>query len=58
MEKQEVIVDACFLQKIANDGRSPENIKRVLEELDYIPVVNKYIAEHELSLSRYLNTAF
>lgn len=43
------------MQKIANDGRSPENIKRVLEELDYIPVVNKYIAEHELSLSRYLD---
>ncbi len=55
MKKQEVIVDTCFLQKIANYGRSPENIKRVLQELDYIPVVNKYIADHELSLNRYLD---
>ena len=55
MEKQEVIVDTCFLEKIALDGECPENIKRVLNELAYKPVINEYIAKQELSLIGYLD---
>lgn len=50
MEKKEVIVDTCFLQKISSEGEYPENIEKVLEELEFTPVVHPYIAEHELKL--------
>ncbi len=55
MKKQEVIVDTCFLQKITADGKYLENVKRVLDELEFIPVVNKYVAEQELNLKRYMD---
>ncbi len=55
MEKQEVIIDTCFLQKITVDGSYPGNVKRVLDELGFIPVVNKYVAEQELSLKSYMD---
>lgn len=54
MGKIEVIVDTCFLQKLSSEGKSTDNIKRVLDELKYIPVVHPYIFEHELSLHSYL----
>lgn len=47
MEKQEVIVDTCFLQKITSDGLFLDNVKRVLDELGFVPVVNKYVADQE-----------
>ena len=53
MEKTEVIVDTCFLQKLSSEGKVIDNIKRVLDELEYIPVVHPYIYEHELSLHSY-----
>lgn len=53
MEKTEVIVDTCFLQKLSSEGKVIDNIKRVLAELEYIPVVHPYIYEHELSLHSY-----
>lgn len=53
MEKNEVIVDTCFLQKLSAEGKRVENIKRVLSELAYIPVVHPYVYEHELSLYSY-----
>lgn len=53
MGKTEVIVDTCFLQKISSEGRSIGNIKRVLDELDYTPVVHPYVYEHELKLFSY-----
>ena len=55
MGKQDVIVDTCFLQKITSDGSLPDNAKRVLDELDFNPVVNKYVAEQEYSLWRYMD---
>ena len=53
MGKTEVIVDTCFLQKLSSEGKVTDNIKKVLDELDYIPVVHPYIFEHELSLHSY-----
>ena len=54
MGKTEVIVDTCFLQKVSSEGKATDNIKKVLAELEYIPVVHPYIYEHELSLHSYL----
>ena len=53
MEKTEVIVDTCFLQKLSSEGQAIYNIEKVLDELEYIPVVHPYIYEHELSLHSY-----
>lgn len=54
MEKREVIVDTCFLHKLSSEGESPENIKRILRELDFVPVAHPYIVEHELKIHSYL----
>ena len=53
MRKTEVIVDTCFLQKLSSEGKAIDNIKKVLAELEYIPVTHPYIYEHELSLHSY-----
>ena len=53
MGKTEVIVDTCFLQKLSSEGKAIDNIKKILTELEYIPVVHPYIYEHELSLHSY-----
>ena len=53
MGKTEVIVDTCFLQKVSSEGKEIDNIKKILAELEYIPVVHPYIYEHELSLHSY-----
>lgn len=53
MRKTEVIVDTCFLQKLSSEGKAIDNIKKVLAELEYIPVAHPYIYEHELSLHSY-----
>lgn len=53
MRKTEVIVDTCFLQKLSSDGKVLDNIKKVLAELEFIPVAHPYIYKHELSLHSY-----
>lgn len=53
MRKTEVIVDTCFLQKLSSEGKAIDNIKKVLAELKYIPVVHPYVYEHELKLHSY-----
>ena len=53
MAKTEVIVDTCFLKKLSSEGKAVDNIKMVLDELDYTPVVHPYIYQHELSLHSY-----
>lgn len=54
MEKQRAIVDTCFLQKISAKGNYPENIRIILDSLEYIPVAHKYVVEQELTLHGYL----
>lgn len=54
MEKSKVIVDTCFLQKLSSEGKHPENIKKVIDELAFIPVCHPYIAKHEFGLYSYL----
>lgn len=53
MGKTEVIVDTCFLHKLSSEGKKIDSIKKVLAELEYIPVVHPYIFQHELSLHSY-----
>lgn len=53
MAKTEVIVDTCFLQKLSSEGKVTDNIKKVLAELGYSPVVHPYVYTHELSLFSY-----
>lgn len=53
MEKTEAIVDTCFLEKLSAGGKKTDNIKAILEELDFKPVAHPYICEHELSVNYY-----
>ena len=55
MKKIEAVVDTCFLQKLSSEGKNPENIKKILSELNYIPVAHPYHIQHELSLFSYFN---
>lgn len=55
MEKQRAIVDSCFLQKIAAEGKCAENIKKIIDNSDYIPVTHRYVADYEFGLHRYLS---
>ena len=55
MTKNEAIIDTCFIEKITSGGSKVENIKLVLEELEYKPVVHPYVAKHEISLHSYSN---
>ena len=50
MGKTEAIVDTCFFNKLSNDGRDVETLKKVLMDLDYKPVVHPYIADNELDV--------
>ena len=54
MKKQRAIVDTCFLQKISANGSCQDNIKRILDNLDYSPVAHKYVVEQEFGLHSYL----
>ena len=55
MSKKEAIVDTCFFNKLSNDGKNSEMLKKVLMDLDYKPVVHPYIAEKELDMFPYFN---
>lgn len=48
-----MVVDTCFLQRLSSEGKKIDNIKKVLDELEYIPVVHPYMYQHELSLHSY-----
>ena len=56
MERTEIIVDTCFLQKISSEGKRAENIRTIMNELNYSPVIHPYMAEHELALHSYLDS--
>ena len=55
MSKKEAIVDTCFFNKLSNDGKNSEVLKKVLTDLDYKPVVHPYIAEKELDMFPHFN---
>lgn len=50
MGKKEAIVDTCFFNKLSNNGKNIETLKKVLMDLDYKPIVHPYIAEKELDV--------
>lgn len=54
MSKPEALVDTCFLQKFSKEGKNIETLKRVLESLDYRPVLHPYIWKHELEMYSYV----
>lgn len=56
MDKTEVIVDTCFFNKLSNEGKNIELLKKVLTDLDYKPVVHPYIAKNELDMYSYFET--
>ena len=53
MSKPEALVDTCFLQKFSKEGKNVETLKKVLESLDYQPVIHPYIWENELNMFSY-----
>lgn len=56
MDKTEVIVDTCFFNKLSNEGKNIELLKKVLTDLDYRPVVHPYIAQNELDMYPYFDS--
>lgn len=56
MVKQKAIVDTCFLLKIADHGQHPDNIKKLLDNTNYIPVAHRYVVDHEFRVNSFLNT--
>ena len=54
MSKPEALVDTCFLQKISKGGNNVEMLKKILENLDFQPVIHPYIWENELEMFSYM----
>lgn len=53
MVKQEVLVDTVFLHKLTCAGKKPDVFKKVLSDLEYMPVVHPYLASYELDMHPY-----
>ena len=54
MRKGKVIVDTCFLQKLAPEEKHVVNIEKVIHCLNFQPVAHPYVVEHEIALKSYL----
>lgn len=54
MSKPEALVDTCFLQKFSKEGKNVELLKKILENMDFKPVIHPYLCEHELSMYSYV----
>ncbi len=54
MAKQRAIVDTCFLHKVSMSGKYVENIRLIIDNTDYVPVIHPYVAEQEFGLHSYL----
>ncbi len=52
MGNTEVIVDTCFLSKISKDYNNIDNIKLILDELGFKPVLHPYVYENEIHDSK------
>ena len=54
MGNAKVIVDTCFLQKLAPEEKHVVNIEKVIHCLNFQPVAHPYVVEHEIALKSYL----
>lgn len=50
MSKKDVLVDTVFLNKLSKYGKDIETFKRLLDDLDFCPIVHPYIAKNELDM--------
>lgn len=50
MEKREALVDTVFLQNLSSRGKRLDDFKKIINELNYRPVIHPYIAKHELDM--------
>lgn len=55
MSKKEVLVDTVFLQKLSCNGKDVDTFKKVLDDLEFCPVVHPYIAANELDMHSYFH---
>lgn len=53
MNKREVLVDTGFLEILSYNGKNLEVFKKLMTDLEYIPVVHPYIAANELDMYPY-----
>lgn len=51
MEKRKALVDADFFLKLAKLEKNGKTIKRILDTLDFVPVVHPYTADYELDMN-------
>jgi len=47
MEKTEVLIDTCFVERLTGEGEHIEDFQPIMEALSYSPVVHPYLYEHE-----------
>lgn len=50
MDKTEALVDTVFLQNLSSRGKRLDDFKKIINELNYRPVIHPYIAKHELDM--------
>ncbi len=55
MCKKEAIVDTCFFNKLSSEGKHVEDMKQVLDELEYKAIVPPYIWQHEMDVFPYFD---
>lgn len=54
MNKPEAIVDTCFLHKFSKEGKNVELLKKILQNLDFQPIIHPYIWKNELEMYSYI----
>lgn len=50
MNKVEALVDTVFLHNLSSRGKRLEDFKKVINELNFRPVIHPYIAQYELDM--------
>ena len=56
MSKKDVLVDTVFLHKLSGEGKDIKAFKKILDDLNFCPVVHPYIAKNELDVFYYFQT--
>ena len=54
MEKPRAISDTCCIERISAEGKKPDYIKKILDEIDYQFVIHPYVLKYEYELHDYL----